>query len=60
MTANEISGNTQVTGGVVQAETVHGSIHFHQVPPALPTPGHTTARPTAQTSAPDRRRRRSA
>ncbi|MFI6528222.1 AAA family ATPase [Streptomyces uncialis] len=38
MTANEISGNTQVTGGVVQAGTVHGSIHFHQVPPALPTP----------------------
>lgn len=38
MTANEISGDARVSGGVVQAGTVHGGIHFHSVTHTLPTP----------------------
>ncbi|MFJ5952220.1 tetratricopeptide repeat protein [Streptomyces noursei] len=38
MTTNEISGDAQLSGLVVQARDVHGGLHHHAAPAPLPTP----------------------
>ncbi|MEV5279805.1 tetratricopeptide repeat protein [Streptomyces sp. NPDC006692] len=37
-TTNEISGDAQLSGLVVQARDVHGGLHHHAAPQPLPTP----------------------
>ncbi|MCX5103620.1 response regulator transcription factor [Streptomyces sp. NBC_00439] len=37
MTTNEIGGNSQMSGVVVQARDVHGGIHHHAAPQMSPT-----------------------